>query len=350
MSYEDLVYGYDAVINKLGKKSVDDILHEYQKFGNRFGYGYSRLYKELVDFVNQPEFIEFIKDMQKYTTNPPWFDLLEGFLVADPENRKNAIEGYPALGLSEDFIKLLFYSSGRPRVNLKPYLDAVHVNPRFQTIEPYEYVLQPSTVLPLTVADPPDGILLNVYMPVNRYQLGMSGYYTTINEENKGKTWCGTFYYYEPDSPFILYAPKVLVSWNKITACLDLGMDFEDVFDILYNSRKDWIVGEDVTPDPIKDGYPNNMGFQVEGVTKEEQWRNVVKGYQSRSLDPTKHMSNMYAAEDEYDQYLCELARDNGIDVVILKYMTGETRVVSEILDTRDRVSSFENIIFPPLP
>jgi len=42
-----------------------------------------------------------------------------------------------------------------------------------------------------------------------------------------------------------------------------------------------------------------------------------------------------------YDQPLCKAARSKGIDVVVLTHMVGAFRLVSEVLDTRERVQSF---------
>lgn len=346
MDYEALIFGLEGVIRRLTPEVVSSDLQHLQSYGY-VGYMSARL-RPLVKFVNQPEFIEFLKLMQKYTTRPSWFDLLKDFLITDPVFTDRTLENYGLLGLSNEFINRLIYSSGRPRVDFKPYLDDFNLQARFQKIHAYEYVLRPSTVLPLTVADPPDGLLLNIYVPINRYQVGMAGYLTCATSESQGQCFCGTFYYYEPESPFLLYAPRALVSWNKITACLDLGLDFHTVYEILYTARQEWIIITEA--DEELEGYPTNMGFAVEGATKEEQWQNVVRAYETRALDPTVHLPNMYAAEDGFDQLLCQRAQAQHIDMVILKYMTGETRVVTEILDTRDRKTSFENIIFPPEP
>lgn len=331
------------VYDRLGARNIRSMMKGLRKIdiSARMLVDYMR---PLMSLLNRPQFIDCIRAMQAYTTDPSWFDLFSDFVINDPTFTERIVADYTELGLSPQFINVLLYSSGRPRVDFKPYLAHIGVAPRFDTIEPYEYIVPPSPLLPLTVADPPDGLLLKVYTPVNRYQLGEVGYLTVIgHEENQ---WCGTFYYYEPESPFFLYAPRVLVSWNKITACLDLDMDFDTVAHIVYESRKTWIKFDQ--NDNEIEGYPNNMGFNVAGTTKQEQWTNVTRAYQHRKIDPTIHIPEFYAAEDAFDQPLCLLAAQNQIDVIILKYMTGETRVVTEILDTRDRTASFSNIIFPP--
>lgn len=324
----------DKILYSISFLNIKDILFQFNKLDAR----------NKISFLNTKEFIECIRIMQKYTTVPSWFDLLKEFIVSEPSFQYEEITKYKDMGLSSEFINLLFYSTGRPRVDLGKYLSYFSINSKFlNETHSNINIVQSSSILPLTVTDISDGFLSDIYIPVNRYQSGNIGYLTAHGGEQK--QWCGTFYYYEPDSPYILYAPKVLVSWNKITACLDLGVEFDIVYNVIYKSRKDWIIFDD----DGTDGLPNNMGFSVPDGTKEEQWISVIKAYQNRTLDPYIHQDQFYAAEDELDQIMCEVARDQEIDVLILKYMTGETRIVTEILDTRTRKSSFENILFPPL-
>jgi len=112
----------------------------------------------------------------------------------------------------------------------------------------------------------------NTLIPIIRYQKGMHGYLTTRKND---KEWCGTFYYFEPDSEYLLKTPKTLITWNKITAYLYIGIPIDIVYDLLYN-----VMNKRVTFDKNDNEleiYPSLIGFNVVGNSKEEQWLNVIK-------------------------------------------------------------------------
>lgn len=56
--------------------------------------------------------------------------------------------------------------------------------------------------------------------------------------------------------------------------------------------------------------------------------------------------TELYAKEDEYDQALCLLGKALDVDLIVLKYMIGSHQVVTEVLDTRSRDVSFQNLVF----
>lgn len=339
-----LVSELQAISEAVGPKRIVSILDDVKE-GDKPSRQEINLLQPLVAFLNREDVIQCLREIQKCTTDPSWFDLLKDFIIEDPNSTRRIIRGYHSLGLSVAFTDLLVYQSGRPRVDMIPYVTEIDIQPRMYYPKPHEYILPQSRVLS-TVTDAPDGVLLHSFTPVSRYQTGGIGYLTVLGGEQK--EWCGTFYYYEPDSPVFIYATKALVTWNKITACLDLGVDIDIVYQAIYNARKDWIIFDD--DDNETPGVPNNMGFQVEGDTKEEQWLNVIKAFQIRSIDPYVHLNEFNAAEDDLDQLVCQTAKDQGIDLIVLKYMTGEQRVVTEILDTRSRKESFDALCFPPMP
>jgi hypothetical protein len=53
-----------------------------------------------------------------------------------------------------------------------------------------------------------------------------------------------------------------------------------------------------------------------------------------------------YAAEDQLDQSICNIAKKIELDVIILAKMMGTNRVVTEILDTRSRMTSIKNLVY----
>ena len=57
-------------------------------------------------------------------------------------------------------------------------------------------------------------------------------------------------------------------------------------------------------------------------------------------------LMGFYANEDFLDQYVCKLARQAGYEVVVLTHMVGSHQVVTEVLDTRARTTSFHNLVY----
>ena len=328
-------------------------------------YNYLRLVlSDLIQALNDIELIECLNMLRYNSTTPNVYDILS-FLLVKPDERDIAFIHYRKLGLSDTFIDTLFYKSGRPRTDMSKYYTLLNLAPKFLPKTPFfiadgvtsDDVLidgqHPILPFPYTNIKHRDDVYYvsnminnNIYpdciIPVIRYQVGMHGYLTV---QKGGTEYCGTFYYFEPDSEYKLYSPFTLVAINKITACLVLGMDINFIVDILIESKGNWVVGED--PDPIVDGYPNHMGFTVAGKTKWDQWYNLVLGFYNGTINPMIHYHHMYALEDNLDQRLCIEAKNAGISCVLLQYMTGETRVVTEVLDTRSRTDSFNNLYFP---
>lgn len=341
MSCAELIAHFDQLVQKVGRHRLNDFLEEVKRgYPVRVSGGLLTL----INFLNRDDFHQCIKEMQKHTTNPSWFDLLGGFEY-DPIFRSLMLDRYRNIGLNEKFIDLIHYPSGRIRIDMRSYLRLLNVPVQYYVPKIHEYILSSLPEVPY-LSNAPDGLLFNVFIPVLRYQKGMSGYLTVIDNNEEEKNWCGTFYYFEPDSNVYLLAPKVLVTWNKITACSDLGIPFETVADAVYLAMENYMSSDE--NDNEFETFPENIGYNVEGETKREQWDNVVRGFQNRSLDPLKHVPEFYAVEDAFDQMICSIAKSEGIDVIVLKYMTGETRTVCEVLDTRDRVHSFQHLYFPP--
>jgi hypothetical protein len=54
----------------------------------------------------------------------------------------------------------------------------------------------------------------------------------------------------------------------------------------------------------------------------------------------------LYAQEDNFDQPLCILGKEIGYDIIILTRMVGAKQIVIEVLDTRSREESLQNLIF----
>ena len=190
--------------------------------------------------------------------------------------------------------------------------------------EPYEKVENPSP---------------NHYVPVARYATGMSG--GLYFGDTQGTQYCGTFYYLEPDSNVFLYFKSALRVKDKIAAAemLDVDINMEDLHvvepdDDLY-----------MTPQDFFDKYPEKViGIDYdpnETYNLEELFPNLQ--YDRKYY--VAHILNYYADQDSLDQAICEAAKTEGYDVIILEKMVGSRQIVSEVLDVRDRMESFDNLV-----
>lgn len=233
------------------------------------------------------------------------------------------------------------------------------------------------------------------YIPVTRYASGMSRglYYNdysedSTEEENFKTDYKGTFYYHEPESTTFLAVKgdRYAVYFNKLHAYISLIDLQKDRRKILFHH------GEYVFTNPLVYAHligvlPEDLKMtmaEIKGIAdkkwtipytlfKEEmlklppkEWPTEVHGYlgQSETFDPlsrldipkdlledqkkyyTGHALKMYGAEDRFDQDLCHLAIKKGLDILIFTHMVGSHHVVTEVLDTRDRINSFKSLVF----
>lgn len=230
----------------------------------------------------------------------PFFGRQVAHLTIRVVNSQVMVQRLLSAGITIDVInRLLVYPSGRARTDMRCIEDL-------------------KIGLPYGVIETSDQITYNCskvhYLdhasawPVVRYGAGMNGTYLADSSES----YRGTFYYFEPDSSIMLDARKVLVAPNKITACFEL---------LGYKATKKVISS-------INNGIGN---FRLKSMA-------------NNSYDFTIFDQAMYAEEDCLDQPLAIGAHEQGIDLVVLCYMTGSTRMVSEILDVRDRSLSFQSL------
>lgn len=225
------------------------------------------------------------------------------------------------------------------------------------------------------------------YLPVVRYE---SLYYSAMQPT---KEYCGTFYYYEPDSTNFLNLGNCLITGNKIGAAIELLNQSENqdrrskaikeeieekIQEILVNSVKSlpYVHGIINRTKDVEEGleYLNNLLAKMKQLATETipsetnisdkdylvefrvnkdtsfiinqvfeslglikgKWRGLEKG--------TYHGNMFFARSDSLDQYLCSRAQELGYDTILLQREPGETRAVTEILDVRPRQVSYQNI------
>jgi hypothetical protein len=171
-------------------------------------------------------------------------------------------------------------------------------------------------------------------IPITRYSegTGQGAYYKEGEEE---KEYCGTFYYWEPDSHIYLLMGKSLYFPNKIAALLHFdpnNVELAIVIDNFVNSRK----FSGIIPDRAE---------IIRLLTTEERVTSKLYPFDNFFQMSDEYIGNLfYALEDPLDQPLCLAARKAGYDTIILSRMPAQRRIVTELLDTRNRDDSLHNL------
>lgn len=130
---------------------------------------------------------------------------------------------------------------------------------------------------------------------------------------------CGTFYFYEPESTNLLSLGRYLVAANKIHAYLLLKR-LRDPDELIQSILSSYPLKLDVITTVIK--YPRDIEHHP------------IILFQ---LPNGKYIGDKYVSKtDQLDQIICKEASRQGYDTIVLQREVGETRVVSEVLDTRD--------------
>lgn len=275
-----------------------------------------------------------------------------------------AVQMSPLYGYFATFFEIATYSSKRPVTSM----DIIVKKPQSLKLT-YPRIDE----LGLVYSDE------EIYCAVVRYAHTETG--GTYYEENVQQKFCGTFYYLELESSIFLNLGFFRVFRNKYMTFIRLkqqiGEDIEKIF-ITARQRHDYElclkfdqISEEGSPfisnylPEILDVEPENMqqvdvkramkNFFVYG--QKLQYTQSMDGevYESGIVDPdtntftnssgeTEYLSSLYATEDRFDQIICIMARHLEIDCVILTHMVGRTRMVQEIMDTRERDTSYKNL------
>lgn len=214
---------------------------------------------------------------------------------------------------------------------------------------------------------------------VNRYSAGMSrGLYFETSK------FCGTFYYFEPMSYVWLSCDKSRMVFfrNKVDACIRMfNRGFELIFkgidvriDYYDNTAYQKFINysQEIVKYSTNPEYNefiefmkqiNNLDVDLDrnhydktvGADKNLRSRIIKEWYMGNksnlyfvddnySYNGEYLSHSFYAKEDPLDQPICILGRKLGYDIIFLEKMSGQSRIVSEILDTRSRTVSINNL------
>jgi hypothetical protein len=241
----------------------------------------------------------------------------------------------------------LYGMSGRPKTKMSKILTKGIKEKKNSFIvfnEPSFYLLEPNCFclnIPIgPLAEP-------VYIPVIRFgKSNATGYYGATSNSEADFTW----YYIEPQSDFLLRSNKTFVARNKIQAFLLLN---KDTTYWLYKSALKLI---DEYLDKINE-YDLDQSEALDLITRNEEI--VIKDDYTNFFRKLKRTgggtSATYKQKDSiffgvggmdiFDEDITELARKQGYDVLILTHQSGNSgRLVSELVDTRKRRDSLNNI------
>lgn len=235
--------------------------------------------------------------------------------------------------------------------------------------------------------------------PVSRYAEGMKrGVYF---DNPKSVNYCGTFYYSEPGSPTFLHFDKYIKARNKYMVALrlleeldelphsnpyqHLPQDFfflswsepyipdEEEYDPERTPPRNWEIEEEekrsiliasllaqfktMTIDGAlvlqKDGYydPGTdvqywIMHDMDKFMRGEQLDRIHVDPLTSLDDYGNFVNSLYSEEDVFDQAICKAASYLGYEVIFLERMTAMTRLVEEILDTRERKVSLDSLVW----
>ena len=177
-------------------------------------------------------------------------------------------------------------------------------------------------------------------LPVTRYASGMSrGLYYS---EEVSEQYCGTYYYLEPESTTFLAYKKSLTFKNKYQAALALEKQLgKEHFNVFGGENVKFLRGESNWPENLMI-TPNEVIAALKDLPY-HKFPNIE--FPQRKKYVGKYLS-IYGAEDVLDQYICKMGREIGVDIIIFTNMVGSHQIVTEILDVRNRMESFDSLIY----
>jgi hypothetical protein len=233
--------------------------------------------------------------------------------------------------------------------------------PRFiQTGRPISYMIQMCKRIESKIECFKD----NLFLPVIRYQ-------SLYHPESEKKNYCGTFYYIEPESTVLLNLGRCSVFTTKVHAYIALKAKLEgksreeildQVFDLeTFNKKR---MNIDIWPKTQKILKLTNqqikeimIQFYIPLLHNENDVK-IIPGINTTALFPTdlsdiwkittwdvpsSQVNITIGITDDFDQDICKMARELKIDTLVLQKEIGETRAVTEILDTRE--NTYDNLV-----
>lgn len=182
-------------------------------------------------------------------------------------------------------------------------------------------------------------------IPVIRYSVGMS---QGLYNRQSGKSFCGTFYYYQEGSSTLLSYKTSEMYTNKYEAAKFLDPEGK------YTRREvSELEGDSVFLDFVNGVLPRDLMMTPTQVVQYYRGKGIKPAWVNTITEGVTEVPfyvgvkmGLYALEDDLDQGLCMMGKEQGIDLLIFTHMIGGFQVVQEVLDTRDRQYSFESLVY----
>lgn len=288
--------------------------------------------------------------------------------------REKAIQMNPAYGYHAKFYQIETYSSGRPITSMNILANDISSISFDNPIVDEKGLIH-------------DGDA--TYLPVIRYSMGMGGGSQGLYYNQKStRKFCGTFYYHEMESSIVLNLGNYRIYRNKYMCFTMLNQqleqtDIDKIFqtDTEMNEYYRCLKFDNYIPetdefgddkhDRISNFIKNILPESIDGdEAKKLMYTYFIEGKPIRYLSDYSHrviivnpetniltnqdtkrsnyLDELYADEDQFDQPICKMSRYLNIDCIFLTHMIGKTRIVGEIMDTRERDDSFRALRLLP--
>lgn len=215
-----------------------------------------------------------------------------------------------------------------------------------------------------------EGNIIHVF-PVSRYspEKKKGLFYSTMEDkEEEEDTYCGTYYFWEPESEVYLILGKSKYFPNKLIAYISLPSknkdnelinEFLESYYHLFTRYNLLNIKSPILMDIMLNGFRYNDSFLKEFIklfSGEKTDLFVINDlYQTtekiflqngKIIEKGTYMNEFDAFEDELDQPLCLIAKENKLDTIILAQQPGSRKINTEVLDARDRKTSFFNLVW----
>lgn len=197
------------------------------------------------------------------------------------------------------------------------------------------------------------------YLPVVRYP-------NIFYEEEKKQHYCGTFYFFEPESTVLLDLGNSAVFASKLQAHTMLSAQIKKVYGTIdtniinTNVIYDILVSADAWKGYLTSGAVTRDELLQEGLMP--LYNSLIL---SEAMVPNIHLLGTTAlyptdrsqyigkikpnALDFIDQEICLMAKKLRLDTVILQHEIGAVRSITEILDVRDFSYGFLSRVAEPI-
>lgn len=275
-----------------------------------------------------------------------------------------SIKGWIELALKTgDSLPLLLYAPDQVYISNRPKTDML----MFRQVNSFKYdphslIFNKDDIYDISLLIDKDNKKNKLQcLPVTRYASGMS---KGLYYNDKMIDYCGTFFYFEPQSTTYLTFNNYKVYRNKYEALKDLRIKsnifievklpldkynrYDENDESIINFIETYYEHPEYYPDDLKmtpievydnnDYYLPNNGINIDFINKLPD-----KRYYAGEI------LGLYALEDKFDQEICNLALKLSIDIIVLTHMIGSHQIVTEILDTRPRLNSFSSLAYPIL-